>query len=354
MKKIAVLLAAVLTAGLFAGCSGGDGGTVTLNVYNWGEYIDDEIFKVNDKFTEETGIKVNYQTYDNNESMYTIISSGAAEYDVVFPSDYMVGKMIDEGMLEKLDFANIPNYQYIDDTYKNLAYDPNNEYSVPYTWGTVGIFYNKAHVDEADLALGWDLLWAEKYKDKIYMFDNPRDNFGIALIKLGYDVNTTNEDEWQAAYEELVKQKPLVQGYFGDPIFDKMKNGEGWIAPYYSGDGSIMIYAEDAVEDIGFFIPEQGTNFFVDAMCVLKGTEHKKEAEQYINFLCRTDVAKANAEYLGYATPQAEARKQLDPEIGENPNFYPPDSVMEKTQVFLTLPDNINKLMDELFLKLRT
>lgn len=212
MKKIAVLLAAVLTAGLFAGCSGGNGGTVTLNVYNWGEYIDDEIFKVNDKFTEETGIKVNYQTFDNNESMYTIISSGAAEYDVVFPSDYMVGKMIDEGMLEKLDFANIPNYQYIDDAYKNLAYDPNNEYSVPYTWGTVGIFYNKAHVDEADLALGWDLLWAEKYKDKIYMFDNPRDAFGIALIKLGYSVNSTNEDEWQAAYEELVNRSRWCRG----------------------------------------------------------------------------------------------------------------------------------------------
>lgn len=361
MKKIAILLVAVLTAGIFAGCSAGDtdegsGGkkNVTLNVYNWGEYIDDEDFNVNEKFTEETGIKVNYKTFENNESMYTIISSGAADYDVLFPSDYMVGKLINENLLAKLDFANIPNYQYIDEAYKNLDYDPNNEYSVPYTWGTVGIFYNKKHVDEKDLAQGWDILWNEKYKDKIYMFDNPRDAFGIALIKLGYKVNTTNKAEWEAAYNELLRQKPLVQGYFNDQIFTKMPNEEGWLAPYYSGDGSIMMYGEDGNENIGYFVPEQGTNFFVDAMCVTKDTKHKAEAEAYINFLCRTDVAKANAEYLGYSTPQTEARKQLDPTIGENPVFYPPASIMEKTQVFLTLPAETNKLMDDLWIKLKS
>ena len=342
MKKIAILLVAVLTAGIFAGCSAGDtdegnGGkkNVTLNVYNWGEYIDDEDFNV-------------------NESMYTIISSGAADYDVLFPSDYMVGKLIHENLLAKLDFANIPNYQYIDEAYKNLDYDPNNEYSVPYTWGTVGIFYNKKHVDEKDLAQGWDILWNEKYKDKIYMFDNPRDAFGIALIKLGYKVNTTNKAEWEAAYNELLRQKPLVQGYFNDQIFTKMPNEEGWLAPYYSGDGSIMMYGEDGNENIGYFVPEQGTNFFVDAMCVTKDTKHKAEAEAYINFLCRTDVAKANAEYLGYSTPQTEARKQLDPTVGENPVFYPPASIMEKTQVFLTLPAETNKLMDDLWIKLKS
>ena len=359
MKRIAILLAAILAAGLLAGCSSegagnGNGETVTINVYNWGEYIDDEIFDVNERFTEETGIEVKYRTFENNESMYTIISSGAADYDVLFPSDYMVGKLINEDLLAKLDFDNIPNYQYIDDAYKNLAYDPNNEYSVPYTWGTVGIFYNKKYVDEADLAQGWDILWNEKYSGQIYMFDNPRDAFGIALIKLGYDVNTTNEAEWQAAYEELVKQKPLVQGYFNDQIFTKMPNEEGWLAPYYSGDGSIMIYGEDGNENIDFFVPEQGTNFFVDAMVVTKNSQHKAEAEAYINFLCRTDVAKANAEYLGYSTPHTEARKQLDPSVGENPIFYPPESVMEKTQVFLTLPDETNRLMDELWIKLKS
>lgn len=209
-------------------------------------------------------------------------------------------------------------------------------------------------MDEKDLAQGWDILWNEKYKDKIYMFDNPRDAFGIALIKLGYKVNTTNKAEWEAAYNELLRQKPLVQGYFNDQIFTKMPNEEGWLAPYYSGDGSIMMYGEDGNENIGYFVPEQGTNFFVDAMCVTKDTKHKAEAEAYINFLCRTDVAKANAEYLGYSTPQTEARKQLDPTIGENPVFYPPASIMEKTQVFLTLPAETNKLMDDLWIKLKS
>lgn len=359
MKKIAFLMAAVLFSGLLSGCSSdGTGGPgqkkVTLNVYNWGEYIDDEVFDVNKKFTEETGIAVNYQTFENNEAMYTIISSGAADYDVLFPSDYMIGRLIQEDRLAKLDFSNIPNYSYIDEAYKNLAYDPGNEYSVPYTWGTVGIFYNKKHVDEADLAQGWDILWNEKYKNQIYMFDNPRDAFGIALIKLGYSLNTTNKDEWEAAYNELVRQRPLLQGYFNDQIFTKMPNEEGWLAPYYSGDGAIMIYGDDGNEDIGYFVPDQGTNFFVDAMVVTKDSAHKAEAEAYINFLCRADAAKANAEYLGYSTPHTEARKQMDPSMLENPIFYPPASVMEKTEVFLTLPDEINRLMDEFWMKLKS
>lgn len=326
---------------------------VTLNVYNWGEYIDDEDMEVNKAFEHMTGIKVNYQTFDSNESMYTLIKAGAADYDVVFPSDYMVGKMKDEGMLAKLNFDNIPNYKYIDDQYKNLSYDPTNEYSVPYTWGTVGIFYNKKYVDEADLKQGWDILWNEKYSGKIFMFDNQRDAFGIALKKLGYSMNTTNKDEWQAAYEELVKQKPLVQGYFMDPVYDKMIAEEGWLAPYYSGDGSIMIYGEDGNENIDFFVPDQGTNLFVDAMCVLQSSQHKTEAEQYINFLCRTEIAKANAEYLGYSTPHTEARKQLDPEVANNPVFYPAKEVLDKTEVFITLPQETNRLMDSLWIQLK-
>ncbi len=354
MKKwVAVVAAlALLSIGLLSGCGNSD--KVTLNVYNWGEYIDDEVLRVNELFEKETGIRVNYQTYDSNESMYTLLSSGAASYDIVFPSDYMVGKMIKEGMLEKLNFDNIPNYQYIDEAYRNLSYDPNNEYSVPYTWGTVGIFYNKKYVDEADLAAGWDLLWNEKYKGKIYMFDNPRDAFGIAELKLGLSLNTTDEAELQKAYDALAEQRPLLQGYYMDQVFQKMTNEEGWIAPYYSGDGSIMMYGEDGNENIGYFVPDNGTNFFVDAVCVVKGTKHKTEAEQYINFLCRTDVAKANAEYIGYSTPHTEARKQLDPEIGENEYFYPSKEVLAKTEVFETLPEETNKLMDSLWIKLKT
>ena len=356
MKKLAYLLALTLLCGTFAflgGC-GSDNGAVTLNVYNWGEYIDDEVMDVNREFTKETGIKVNYKTFDTNESMYTLISSGAAEYDVVFPSDYMVGKMVNEGLLAKLNFDNIPNYRYIDDAYKNLEYDPQNEYSVPYTWGTVGIFYNKKYVDEADLKDGWNLLWNKKYSGKIYMFDNPRDAFAIALKKLGFSMNTKNADEIQKAYEALAEQRPLLQGYYMDQIFQKMINEEGWIAPYYSGDGAIMIYREDGNKDIGYFVPDQGTNLFVDAMCVTANSPHKTEAEQYINFLCRTDVAKANAEYIGYSTPQTEARKALDPAVGENPMFYPDDAVLKKTEVFITLDDATNTLQKNLWTKLKT
>ncbi len=362
MKKIACLVLAVSMVLLVAGCGGspaeeGESAApltgVTLNVFNWGEYIDDEDFRVNERFTFETGIKVNYKNFTDNESMYAVISSGAADYDVVFPSDYMVGKMLKEGLLEKINFDNVPNFQYIDPALKNPDYDPTNEYSVPYTWGTVGIFYNTKKVDAADLELGWDLLWCDKYKGKIFMFDNPRDAFGIALKKLGYSMNTTSEAEWRAAYEELLRQKPLLNQYVMDQVYDKMINEEGWIAPYYAGDGIIMMDPEEGNPDIAFFVPEEGTNLFVDAMCILKGSEHKAEAEQYINFLCRTDVAKANAEYIGYSTPQSEARAQLDPEIGENPAFYPPESLLEKTEVFLTLPDETNTLMDELWLDLK-
>lgn len=351
MKKFVVLLGIVLMLGSLSGCA--TKGKV-VNVYNWGEYIDDEVVDVNKKFTEETGIRVNYQTYESNEKMYTLVSAGDSGYDVVFPSDYMVGKMIKEDLLAKLDFENIPNYQYIDDAYKNLEYDPTNEYSVPYTWGTVGIFYNKEQVDQADLEQGWDILWNEKYKDKIYMFDNSRDAFGIALLKLGYSLNTTDKAELDKAYEELNKQKSVVQGYFMDQIFQKMTNEEGWLAPYYSGDGSIMMYGDEGNPNIGFFVPKQGTNLFVDAMCVLKSSEHKEEAEAYINFLCSTAIAKANAEYLGYSTPHKEARKQLDEDVANNPIFYPPEDILKKTEVFLTLPDDINQYMEELWYKVRT
>ncbi len=326
---------------------------VTINVYNWGEYIDDSDVRVNDAFTYLTGIEVNYKNFTDNESMYALLSSGAADYDVIFPSDYMVGKMIRENMLAKINFDNVPNFQYIDESLKNPAYDPTNEYSVPYTWGTVGIFYNTKYVDEADLADGWDLLWNEKYEGKIFMFDNPRDAFGIALKKLGYSMNSENPDEWQAAYEELVKQKPLVQAYVMDQVYDKMINEEGWIAPYYSGDGVIMMDEEEGNPDIDYFVPEEGTNLFVDAMCIPVDAQHKTEAEAYINFMCRTEVAKANAEYIGYSTPHTEARKLLDPAIGENPNFYPDQSLLDKTEVFITLPDEINELQDSLWIQLK-
>ena len=356
MKRLLGLsLVLCLIAGLFSGCDFGQD-VITLNVYNWGEYISDgsdDLMDVNAAFEEKYGVRVNYKTYESNESMYTLLESGAAEYDIVIPSDYMIGKMIQEDMLAKLNFDNIPNYAYIDEKYKGLEYDPNNEYSVPYTWGTVGIFYNKKYVDEADLAQGWDILWNEKYSGKIYMFDNARDSFMIALKKLGYSMNTTDPAQWQAAYDALAEQKPLVQGYFMDQVFQKMTNEEGWLAPYYSGDGANMITGDDGNENIGFFVPEQGTNLFVDAMCVLKTSENKEWAEKYINFMCEPDVATANAEYICYSTPHTEALDMLSDEVRNDPMFYPPQTVVDKAEVYITLPEETIKLQKDLWIKLK-
>ncbi len=351
MKKLAYLLVAIFLFTLMAiPASADDSSNVTLNVYNWGEYIDPE---VNDMFTEETGIRVNYKNFTDNESMYAVLSSGAATYDIIVPSDYMVGKLIQEDRLAKLNFDNIPNFKYIGESLRNPDYDPENAYSVPYTWGTVGIFYNTKYVDEEDLEQGWDLLWDEKYRGRIFMFDNQRDAFGIALNKCGYSMNTTNPDEWEIAYEALVEQKPLLHQYVMDQVFDKMINEEGWIAPYYSGDGLVMMDEEEGNTAIDFFVPESGTNRFVDALCVPKNSPHIKEAEMYINFLCRTDIALKNAEYIGYSTPHTEAQAQLDPEIGENENFYPSDELLARTEVFLTLPPETGAMMDRLWMKLK-
>ena len=356
-----VLLVCVLVA-LFVDFDFGKD-VVTLNVYNWGEYISDgsdDLMDVNAAFEKKYGVRINYKTYESNESMYTLLESGAAEYDVVIPSEYMIGKMIQEDMLAKLNFDNIPNYQYIHKTYTDILDAPYkdsdvsiNDYCVPYTWGTVGIFYNKKYVDEADLEQGWDILWNEKYKGKIFMFDNARDSFMIALKKCGYSMNTTNVDEWNEAYKELEKQKPLVQGYFMDQVFQKMTNEEGWLAPYYSGDGANMITGDDGNENIGYFVPDQGTNLFVDAMCVLKNSKNKELAEKYINFMCDPDVATANAEYICYSTPHTKALDMISAEVRDNPMFYPSQEVVDNAEVYVTLPEDTMKLQKELWIQLK-
>ena len=349
MKKIlSVLLALCMTCGVLslAGCGGE--GRVTLNVYNWGEYIDESVLS---DFESQTGIRVNYTTYASNEEMYAKVSSGAASYDVVIPSDYMISKMLEEDLLAELNFDNIPNYKFIGENYKGLEYDPENKYTVPYTWGTTVLIYNKTMVDPADVAAqSWDLLWNEKYSGQILMFDNPRDAFGIALTKLGYSMNSQNPDEWRAAAEELKAQKPLVQAYVMDQIFDKMGSGEAAIAPYYAGDA--LIIQEDN-PDIGYYIPKEGANFFVDAMCVLKNSEHKAEAEQFINFMCETEIAVKTAEFIGYATPHTGAQAVLDPEITSNPVIYADAATLEGTEVFLNLTPEIGKLQSELWTNIK-
>ncbi|MBQ9803191.1 MAG: spermidine/putrescine ABC transporter substrate-binding protein [Clostridia bacterium] len=314
MKKLIPLCLALallaLLVPLFASCSAG--GEVTLYVYNWGEYISDgtegslDVNAAFEEWYEKTygvRVKVNYSTYSSNEDMYAKLSSGAANYDIVIPSDYMIARMIGENLLRPLDLANIPNAQYINYPAmfgENVPYyDPDYAYSVPYTYGTVGIIYNKTMVDEADLGT-WDIMWDEKYAGNVLQFNNSRDAFATALFKLGYSVNTANEAEWREALALLMQQKPIVQGYVMDEIFNKMENGSAAIAPYYAGDFFTM-YADN--EDLGFCYPKEGTNVFVDAMCVPASSQNPEIAERYINFMLSREAAIANAEYVCYASP---------------------------------------------------
>lgn len=356
-RLLSLSLAALLCIPTFAGCftakaAAADTG-VTINVYNWGQYISDGTdgyLDVNAAFTEATGIEVNYMTFDTNESLYTKLKTGGSSYDIIVPSDYMAGRLIDEGLVQPLDFANIPNYQYINEAYKNTAYDPGNEYSVPYTWGTVGVIYNKKYVDEADIG-SWDLLWNEKYAGKILMFDNNRDAFAIAESRLGYSLNTTDSVALTACAELLKQQKPVVQQYVMDQIFDKMTREEAWIAPYYAGDYLTML--EDN-PDLGFYFPQEGFNLFIDCMMIPSSAEHKAEAEAYINFLLSPEVCGENLDYLGYSAPEDAAKEYMDPEVSSSEVAYPSAETLARSEAFLYLPTESNQLMDSLWLDVKT
>ena len=354
MKKVFSLLlilmlcCTMLPAGVLAADE-----DVTINVYNWGQYIadgSDGYIDVNAAFTEATGIKVNYLTYDSNETMYTKLKTGGSSYDVIIPSDYMIARLIAEDMLEPLNFENIPNYQYIDEAYRNTDYDPDNIYSVPYTWGTVGVIYNTKYVDEADIG-SWDLLWNEKYADKILMFNNPRDAFAIAEFSLGLSINTHDPAELQAAADLLVEQKGVVQQYVMDQIFNAMEREEAWIAPYYAGDYLLMLEENEA---LGFYFPEEGFNLFIDAMCIPKGCQNKDAAEAYINFLCDPEICGQNLEYLGYSTPSTASKEFMDPEVTESDVAYPSEEILAGGSNFSYLETDTNQLMDQLWLTVKT
>ncbi len=353
MKKalVSLVLAVCMLVSVlsFAGCSDNTEDTVTLNVYNWGEYIDLDTLEM---FTEQTGIEVNYTTYASNEEMYAKIVSGAASYDIVVPSEYMIAKMIEEGLLAEIHTENLENYSLIGDEYKGLSYDPEEKYSVPYTWGTVVIVYNTKYVDEEDVKdQSINLLWNEKYAGKILMFDNPRDAFALSLIKLGYSLNSTNPDEWQEAAEELRNQKDILQAYVMDQIFDKMISEEAYIAPYYAGDAIVMM---EENEDLAAYVPVEGANMFFDSMCILKTSEHKEEAEKFIDFMCSTEIAVMNAEEVWYAIPQLEAYELLEPEQKDDPMVYPPQEVLDRCEVFVNLPQDIMQLQSKLWISLKT
>ena len=328
--------------------------TVTLNVYNWGMNIadgSDDTLDIIAAFEEKyPHIKVNYSTYDSNEVLYTKLKNGGISVDVIIPSDYMIARMIEEDMLLELDFDNIPNYSYIDDTFKNTSFDPENKYSVPYTWGTVGILYNTKYVDEADVT-GWELLWNEKYDDKILMFDNSRDAFGIAQYLLGYDVNTTDPAQLQACADKLAQQKPLVQQYVMDQIYSSMENEEAWIAPYYAGDCMLMM---ESNENLAFYLPQhQGFNMFIDAMCIPKACQEKEAAELFINFLCDPEISGENMNYICYASPISDAKDFMDDYLATSDVVYPDESVLANGTSYDYLPLEISRLVEKLFMEVR-
>lgn len=370
-KKISLFLIALLSFGAISGCSKGvteptvnvsdkayyekfkeDG--LSINVYNWGEYIadgsEDGMINVNAEFEALTGIEVNYTTYATNEELYAKIKGGGADYDIIIPSDYMISRMIKEDMLKTLDYSKIPNAQYIMDSFKNAAYDEGDKHSVPYTWGTVGIIYDKEAVTETDI--DWDILWDEKYSGQILMFDNPRDAFAIAELVLGYSLNTENPDELKKAADKLTQQKPLIQAYVMDEIFDKMGAQEAALAPYYAGDGVTLM---NDYEHLGFVVPKSGTNRFVDAICIPKTSQKEDLAHMYINFLCEPEVALANAEYIGYSTPNSLAFENISDEIkNDGISYLDDDYLNNKTTVYKNLSDEANKLMQDLWTAMKS
>lgn len=352
MKKIVcVCLVAVLflfcTLPAFAATDAESLRGTTLKVLNWGEYISSAVdgnLDVNKAFEEKYGIQVVYDTFDNNESMYAKLKGGGVSYDVVIPSDYMIGRMITEDMLEKLDFSNIPNYSNIAEDYKNLAYDPDNAYSVPYNVGMVGLIYNTKMVTEAPTS--WAALWDTDYTNKTCMINNPRDSFAIAQALLGQDFNTENLTEWEAAAQKLKEQRAVKPVYVSDEVFQKMESGEMAFAPYYAGD---FLSMQEVNSDLAFVYPKEGVNEFVDAACVLKGSQNKAAAELYINFLLDPEIALANAEYLCYASPNTAVRENPEYSLKDEELLYPSENNKPKTQIFQNLSPTILNKMNSLW-----
>ncbi len=323
---------------------------ITLNVKNWGMNMadgSDGTLDIVKAFEEKyPHIKVNMSYYESNEALYSQLSNGGITVDVIIPSDYMIDRMIQSDMLLELDFDNIPNFQYVDDQFKNPAYDPENKYSVPYTWGTVGILYNTKYVDEADIT-GWELLWNEKYAGKILMIDNSRDAFGIAQYLLGYSINTTDKAELDACAQKLAEQKPLVQQYVMDQIYTIMENEEAWIAPYYAGDCMLMM---EENEDLAFFLPQQqGFNLFTDAMCIPKCCEEKEAAELFINFLTDPEISGANMDYICYASPISAARDYMEDYLAQSEIVYPNEEILEKGTAYTYLSEEITRYVEGLY-----
>ena len=329
MKKLICTL--LIAALLLPVCALAD---EVVNVFNWEEYIAEEAL---DMFTEETGIVVNYMRFTDNEEMMISLEANPGAYDVVFPSEYCVQRLMKKGLLAEINYDNIPNVQYLREDFRDCEYDPGNAHNVPYMWGTLGILYNTTLVDEADVQT-WDVLWNEKYAGEILMMDSLRDAMGIALCKLGYSMNSTNYAELRAATDLLVSQKAsgMVKAYGLDEFKDKMVANEAAIAIVYSGDAQ---YAIELNEDLAYIVPSEGSNVWIDSAVIPVTAKNKENAEKFINFLCRPDVAAINAEAIGYCSPNAEAIKLLDEEYQNSPVTNPTDDILSRCEVYIDMDE---------------
>lgn len=340
-RGIAVAAFVILSLGAFAGMNAGTDMN-TLNVYNWGEYIDPEVIKM---FEKETDIKVIYDEFETNEEMFPKVETGAIQYDVVCPSDYMVQRMIDADLLAEINFDNIPNIKYIGENYlkSSQTFDAENKYSVPYCWGTLGILYNKKMVDEP--IDSWSAIFDPKYKNNILMINSVRDAMGIALRYLGYSLNTTNKDEIAEATKLLIEQKPLVQSYVVDQVRDKMIGNNAAIGIIYSGEA---IYTKRENPDLEYVVPKEGSNIWIDSWVIPKNSKHKENAEKFINFLCRPDIALLNFEYITYSTPNTAAREMIeDEEIRNSTIAFPGDDIINNCEAFTYLGDAMTAYYDD-------
>ena len=340
------------TSGTDSAASGSANGG-ELYVYNWGEYIDEDVIS---QFEEETGITVVYDLFETNEEMYPVIEAGAVNYDVVCPSDYMIQKMRENDLLARLNFDNIPNIDQIDPAYMEMsqAFDPENKYSVPYCWGTVGILYNTKLLDELGVPAPtkWADLWDERLSGEILMQDSVRDAFMVALKKDGYSMNSESKDELEQAKQELIDQKPLVQAYVIDQVRDKMIGGEAAVGVIYSGE---MLYIQDEVASLGldydleYVIPEEGTNLWLDSWVIPKNAKNKENAEKWIDFMCRPEIAKANFEYITYPTPNKGAFELLDEDMQNNKAIFPDIDSLKDSEVYQYLGDDTDAIYNELW-----
>ena len=343
------MILTIVAGGFFYSAQNRSIATDKVIVYNWGEYIDPEVLDI---FEEETGITVVYEEFETNESMYPKVQAGAVSYDVVCPSDYMIQRMIENDLLAEINFDNIPNIKNIGEQYmkQSQGFDPENKYSVPYCWGTVGILYNKTMVEEP--VDSWSILWDEKYADQILMQNSVRDAFGIALKYCGYSLNSTDLDELQEAKELLMKQKPLVQAYVVDQVRDKMISNEAAIGVIYSGEA---IYTQSENPDLEYVIPKEGSNMWIDSWVIPKNAQNKENAEAFINFLCRPDIAKMNFDYITYSTPNVPARDLVEDDAIRNSTIAFPDaSELERCETYNYLGTKFDNIYNELWREIKS